>query len=294
MTWLILGLLTAIFYALFHISNKKYVAKSDAEYFAYIILIFSAAAAIPLIFLLKEKIILNHYWLIGMVFVGIVIWITRVLYSTSLKITEISKTVPLLTITPLFTLIIAMVWLKEFPSLMGICGILVLVSGVYIFNCRKGQGSLFEPFKLIFRDKGALLMFTVALIYGVGSVIDKFVVNHSTPLSVVLFSSAFAGFFQTIYLVARDKNNFIQKAKKTIGENWKGAMIITLLVYLFNLTEKYGISMTNTAYINALKRTSVFFVVIIAYFVFKERKNFIYVLVGTVLMMFGVLLMLFK
>jgi len=293
MLWLLFGLLTALFFALFHIFNKKYVAKSDAEYFAYIILVFSTIAAIPLILLLREKLVFNYYWLVGMIFIGIIIWITRVLYTKSLKVAEVSKTVPLLSITPLFTLIIAMVWLGEFPSPMGITGIIVLISGIYLFNYQKGQGSIFEPFLLIFKNKGALLMFIVALIYGVGSVIDKFVINHSNPLSIILFNSAFASFFQTIYLSIKDKNYFIPKARKVIKENWRGGLVITVFFYLFITTQIYGISLIHTVYIIALKRMSVLFVVIIAYFVFKERKSFTYVLGGTILMLLGGVLMLF-
>jgi drug/metabolite transporter (DMT)-like permease len=292
MLWLTLGILTALFYTLYHLFNKKYVAKSSPEYFTYLVLVFGAIITLPFILLLQEHLAFNYYWLAGMIGIGLVVWIGMVLYLSSLKISEVSKTVPLLNITPLFTLIIAMIWLGEFPSWFGISGIILLVVGTYFLNYRKEQGSLFEPFFLIFKNKGALFMFIAALIYSFGAVLDKFIIIHSNVLSRILFYSIFAGSLQAVYLSVRDKYSFIPNTKKVIKENWKGGLIVATLFYLFAVTQMYGISLIHTAYIISLKRISAVFMVIIAYFVFKERKSFAYVLSGAILMSLGVVLML--
>lgn len=292
MLWLILGLICAFFYAIYHLANKKYIKNADATYFAFCGILMTAIITLPFLPLLWSKFVFNWTVIISLFIVGIIVVITRTLYMLSIKMEDVSRTTPLLTITPLFTLIIGMIWIKEFPSYLGIVGIVLLVTGTYFLNYKRSKDGLLEPFKLIFRNKGSLYMFIVALIFGIGSVIDKFIINNSNYLTHVLIYNYFVIPLFVAYLLFKDKPySFISKTKNTFKKNWKGLLITTLIYFGVMLSYVIAISLTYTVYIISLKRVSAIFTVIIAYFAFKEKDNFWHVLFGTILMVLGVLLM---
>ncbi len=228
-----------------------------------------------------------------MFIIGLNLAINNPLYYLAIKLAPISKTTPLLTLTPLFTLVVAMLTLKEFPSLIGIFGVVLLVIGTYILNYSSHQKDIFEPFKLIFKSKGSAMMFLVALIYGFGSVADKYLMNNSNPLTRILLYSYFTLPFLIIFLLFKDKYAFFSKTKAIFADNLKGIFFATIIFYAVIITQMWALSLTYAAYIIAVKRISAIFTVIFAYFVFKEQKNFVHVLLGVVLMVIGVVLLAF-
>ncbi len=60
MLWLILGLLCALFYAIYHIVNKKSIKISDPIYFAFCWMLFTALVTLTLVVLLWGKFVFNH------------------------------------------------------------------------------------------------------------------------------------------------------------------------------------------------------------------------------------------
>ena len=68
------------------------------------------------------------------------------LYFKAIKRSEISITLPLITLTPLFMLITSPIMIGEFPSLLGLFGILIIVVGTYISNMSEDPKKIFAPF----------------------------------------------------------------------------------------------------------------------------------------------------
>ena len=294
MLWLILGLISGFSFALYHIANKKYIKSANPTYFAYWVLFFTAIFAFPFIFILWGHLVLNKMTIFFMVLLGVVIVITRPMYLHALKISNVSKTAPLLTLTPLLTLILAMITLREFPSSLGIVGVILLVAGTYFLNYSPKQHKhILEPFTLIFKHKGSQLMFIVAVVYGFGSVIDKNIVLNSNHITRLVLYSFIALPMFTAYLMFKDGcSKYVKETKFTFKEHWKGIILTTLIFYCVIIPQVWAYTMTYTAYVISLKRTAAIFTVIIAYFAFKEKKNFWYILFGTMLMVLGVVLMI--
>jgi len=137
-----------------------------------------------------------------------------------------------------------------------------------------------------------MLMFTVAVVYGFGSIIDKNIVIHSNHITRLVLYSFIALPMFTIYLLFKDGfSKYRKEAKVTITKHWKGIIITTIIFFSVIIPQVWAYNLTYTAYVISLKRTAAIFTVIIAYFVFHEKKDFWYVLFGTVLMVFGVILM---
>ena len=56
------------------------------------------------------------------------------IFFKALKKLDLSLAIPLLSFTPIFMLLSSFILLGEFPSLLGILGMILVVSGIYVLN----------------------------------------------------------------------------------------------------------------------------------------------------------------
>jgi len=287
MVWCITGILTAFFFSLTHIISKYIADRTDPFYLSNTVWMLYSIIVFPFVIIFWPELVINIKVFFGLILIGIISFSTQVIFFKSLKQGTVSKTVPLLSITPLFTLIIALLWLKEFPKLTGVSGIILIVFGTYILNINHfRRDQFFEPLFAIFKVNAYRLMLMVALAYGFGSVLDKFVVNHSNVISRVFIFSYFSVFFNTVYLILKDKKDFFYKTKHVL-RFWKTILLFDIFYLLMLLLQMYSLTLTHTAYVISLKRTAALFSVIMAYFIFGEKKYIWSTLSGTFLMVIG-------
>jgi drug/metabolite transporter (DMT)-like permease len=92
----------------------------------------------------------------------------------SVKLSPLSRTVPLLSLTPVFSALAAIAVLGELPEPRQAAGILLVVVGALALSSRAGflEG--------LFQDKGALLMTAVALLWAVAGSLDKIAIRHAS------------------------------------------------------------------------------------------------------------------
>src|SRR3990172_12354495 len=119
-----------------------------------------------------------------------------ILYVKAIKLSPLSLTIPFLAVSPVFIILTAFILLGELPDRSGILGILLIVIGAYLLNIRTTRGDLLGPFKAIRRERGALFMIIVALIYSVTATLGKVAVQHSGPI----FFGVFYPFLLTLLL----------------------------------------------------------------------------------------------
>ena len=292
MLWLLLGIASGFFFSVYHIINKIFIKDRDPIYFAYSLMIMIGLISFPFLIILRKHIILNLKAILFFSVIALIIVVAQSLYFASLKLGEVSKTAPLLTLTPLFTLVIAMISLHELPSYIAITGIILLVIGTYLLNYTKNSHfDVLEPFKLLVKNKSSRYMMIVTIIYGLGSVIDKHLILSSNALTRILLYSYFSIPIFSIYLIFKDgANNMIEKTRMNISKYYKPLIFILVVNYLVIIPQMWGISLTNTVFVISLKRTAAIFTVIFAYFIFHEKKDFMTTLIGAVLMVAGVFL----
>lgn len=95
----------------------------------------------------------------------------------SVKISPLSKTVPLLTLTPAFTALTAIPLLGELPSPSQAAGIVLVVAGAMALNA---GGSIQGVLRGVLRERGAILMILVALTWAVSGPLDKRAIAHAS------------------------------------------------------------------------------------------------------------------
>jgi uncharacterized membrane protein len=101
--------------------------------------------------------------------------------AKALKQEDASLVTPLLTFSPVFTLIIAALFLGEIPTAQGVLGVGLVVIGAYWLN-RSGAGWL-APVKSLTLNSGVTLVLLAGLLWAVTPLLEKTAIRHTAPQS---------------------------------------------------------------------------------------------------------------
>lgn len=203
------------------------------------------------------------------------------LYMRAIRRSPLSLTVPYLAFTPVFMILTGYLFLGEVPGPAGAAGIATICAGGYTLNVDPHRFGLLEPIRAIFRESGSWTMLIVAFIYSFASVIGKRAILASSPM---FFSLSFFVVFNggmLLLLILADKVRPI----RLIRQPGRGA-VAGLLFFLHAVCHGWAISLTQAAYMIAVKRLSIVFSVAYAKFLFRE-ENLAFRFGGAVLMVAG-------
>lgn len=283
MVWFIFAGLAALFESLTDVASKKslkivdeYVVAFSARFFAFLFLI-------PVIMFLGIPNIGDKFWtalLVG----GSLNVLSTILYMKALKYSDLSISVPMLTFTPLFLLVTSPLILGEFPSILGLIGIFLIVTGSYILNIHKRDEGYLSPFKALLNEKGPKMMLLVAFIWSITSNFDKIGVINSSPIFWVVATNIYIAIFMVPLMIRNSSNQL-----GVINVNKKYLVLIGLLSALTAVFQMYALTLTLVAYVITIKRTSTVLGVIWGHLIFKE-KGIEERLLGALIMLMGVVL----
>ena len=121
------------------------------------------------------------YWLPGLSSVLLNI-VANLAFLEAVRIAPLSVTIPVLSLTPVFTTLLAIPMLGEVPSSRQLAGVALVVAGVLWLNLgtaeRGSPGSLFHP---LLRERGSQLMVVTALFWSLAMPLDKLALASSGP-----------------------------------------------------------------------------------------------------------------
>ncbi len=191
-----------------------------------------------------------------------------ILYVRALRLSPLSMTLPFLSFTPLFLIIVSYIILGEKVSYSGMMGVLLIVVGSYILNIREFRKGIFEPFKAIFREKGSIMMIGVALIYSITASLGKAAIEHSSPLffATTYFTAVTLLFVPLVALSLRGKVSVILNKTNIINSILPGLFFSIMLI-----THMIAVSLINVAYMISIKRLSLLIGVLFGFIFFKEK-----------------------
>ena len=246
--WLFFSFLTALFQSISDLLSKIALRKQGI----FSVALLKLLMPVPLLFLFYPHIphdIPSDLWKILIVLVPLDVTAT-VLYQISIKTAPLSLSLPLLAFSPVFILVTGWVILGENPSGIGKAGVLLVGIGAYILNLEKVKKGLFEPIFAIFRYKGTFLMFVVAIIYSINSVLGKKAVLLVNPL----FFSWF--YFLILSLVLFPISLFFENPVK----NWKKTPVLSVAIAvtygLMIVFHFQAVRLVDVAYMISVKRFS--------------------------------------
>lgn len=310
MTWVILSLVSAVSLATSDAYMKKALGKIDEYLVAWLRLLFTVVALSPLLFFIEWPELDATFYRAFFTAAPFEV-VAYLLYVKALRVSPMSLTLPFLALTPVFLILFSFFVLGETVSALGGAGIALVALGGYSLNLHHHQGAgLLGPIKAIFREKGSLMMIGTAAIYSYTASLGKLAIQHSSPiffattyfifLTLVMSPLALFGFNRSRHLTQHwglqhegKKNNAGIGEMEGIGA---GAITRAMLVpgFFFAvmlLTHAVAITLTEAAYMIAIKRTSLLFGVLYGRLLFGEghlRER----LLGASLMFAGLVLII--
>jgi drug/metabolite transporter (DMT)-like permease len=203
------------------------------------------------------------------------------LYIRAIKLGDLSLTVPLVTLTPLFLLVTSPLIVGEWASPIDAIGVLLIIIGSYILNlgAKPGEPSqpraYLAPIRAMIHNPGSRLMLIVALIWSVTSTVDKIGVQNSSPL---MWAASLFGFIGTALLPlgiqrwrrrdrSRSSLSRSSLSRREILTLGSAGIINAIGVGL----QMVALTMAPVAQVIAVKRMSALITVVLGHFLFQEQ-----------------------
>ena len=284
--WILLGFLTALFTTFQEIVTKRIVGKIDPYVIAWSWLFFSLP--FYLIVFLKEPMppIGPDFWK-ALIVSTVILSVACVYYVKAIQVSDLSLCVPMLAFTPLFLLGTSPLLVNEFPTPVGLIGVIVIVIGSYILNIRDMKNGWLMPFKDLITQKGPRYMLIVAFLFSIGANMDKIGVVNSSPI-VWIFTLNFCVCVVLTFVMLKRSRDIWPQMRNQLGwlclaGFYNGAAI---------LFQMFAIKLTLVSYLIAVKRTSALMTAFYGLLILKE-EGFKERLIGAFLMVLGVYLIAF-
>jgi drug/metabolite transporter (DMT)-like permease len=279
--WLLFGIITAFFEAVKDVFGKQNLKKNDEYVVAWSLSFFSALFLTPFLLFIEKPALNQQFW-IALLIGGSLNAVTAVLYIKAIKLSDLSLTVPLVALTPLFMLLTSPLIVGEYPNFFDCIGIFLIVTGSYLLNIKEKSQGYLAPFKALLRQPGPKFMLIVAFLWSITSNFDKIGVQNSSP--IVWLFSLFASMSVLLLPILLHKT---PNPSRKIAQQLPMLMAMGFFNALGVIFQMQALTMTLVVQVIAVKRTSVLMGVVFGHFIFKE-KDIQQRLLGAAIMIGGV------
>ena len=290
MLWFLLSSGTALCEALKDVTGKQ-ALKSLDEY--SVLLGFSTVGALLMgsFMLMTEGVptLGPRYGLALLVGGGLNI-LAFTLYFRAIKTADLSLTVPLVTLTPLFLLVTSPIIVGEWPTGLDAVGVVLLITGSYVLNLKPSEGFTLAPLQAITANAGSRTMVCVAFLWSITSNFDKVGTLNSSSLfwGMSLFTTVALGMVP--FVAQRILQKGLQNVVSPLRVQAKFVVLAGIFIAVGVSLQFAALTMAPVAQVIAVKRMSALISVGFGYFLFGEtdlRER----LLGASIMVSGVAIM---
>ena len=272
---------TALSEAFKDIFSKKNLVHIDEYTAAFSMHLVQSVVLAPVVWWLGVQSVSSRF-LLALAASTVLQLVVILLYMKAIKRSELSTSIPLITLTPLFMLLSSPILIGEFPSAPGVAGIVLIVAGTYILNIDGNRNKPFAPFQNLYRNVGSRYMLIVAFLWSITSNIDKVGVEETSPV----FWAFTKDFVILLYLTPI----MYLKSKQPHRQLRARAPLLTAVGLLRTasvVTQMFAIQYILVAYVIAIKRSSALFIMIWAFLFMNERAYFKTRLAGMIIILLG-------
>lgn len=284
MTWIIVTLGSAFFFALNHICKKKFLEDSDVIDMMILTSSVSFIMILPFAKFVNFDISLRNLLLIltntgfavsGSFFINI-----------AYKNCEISTVSPLLNFNPLLVIVFANFTLQETLSAMQFIGVLLILIGGYIITL-KNIRYFFKPFTSMPKKYFLIVLLTLVL-WSFCPILNRIVLVEVDAFTYLFFFITFICCVQIVLLILG--NRFVN-VRALAKRKWKLLIIICLFWIVSDFLHMVAIAIPTimVSLVMPVKRTSNLFTVVIGGKHFNE-KNLTVKFIACSIMLAGLLI----
>ena len=293
--WLFFASLTAFFEACKDATGKQSLKSLDEYSVLFSFMAVGVVLLLPVLLISGVPPLLPGFW-VALLIGGSLNILAFTLYVRALKLADLSLTVPLVTLTPLFLLVTSPLIVQEWPTWADGIGVVMLVIGSYVLNLRSPTScvphspalplpsppNIWSPLLAMARNPGSRLMLCVAFIWSITSNFDKIGVVNSSPLcwAFALFTVIAAGMVPFV----------LRRGLKPLVAQWQ-LLVVTGGFNAIAITfQMLALTLAPVAQVIAVKRMSALLSVLFGHFFFGE-KGLRERLLGAAIMVAGVVVM---
>src|SRR3990167_4572009 len=178
--WFYAALLMSLLTGIYVVISKHTIKNMDPVIFYWVII----TASTPFVFMFAWKNgipTLDYMFFIGVFGSAIFYTASKIIFWKTIKNSLLSEIYPLISIGPIFTLILSIIILSEKVSLYAFLGSGITLLGIYILNVSSAREGLLKPFKILYENKLALLMLVSVFLGSIVPVFDKIAIKHTSP-----------------------------------------------------------------------------------------------------------------
>jgi len=268
MEWYGFAIGCALLAGLAAIIEKKALHRVHAMEFSAVLALFNLTISLLLLPKVNFNIPATTYLLIFIA--SFVASIAFLFIAKSLRHAEISLTSPIIAFGPGITAIMAFLVLGETISTPQILGILMIVLGSFVLRMDFTTMKL----KKVFHSKYIQYIIFALFLYGISSLIDRFVLDVNSPANInpetYLFLAHTFIAINFLFMLALMYNG-IADIKRCIKIRWQWILAVAVLTTAARLLYGYAVSLENVGLVSPIKRTSILFATIVGGTLFHEK-----------------------
>jgi uncharacterized membrane protein len=285
MNWLFLSLASGSLVATKNIFTRKLVLKTDKWVILYSKYLFVSFFALVLICFTGIPEIKPAFYY-SIITASILDVIAAWYFLNAIASGELAKTFPLVAFTPIFATVTSFFMLGELPSVLGLAGILLIVCGAYLLRSESIKVGVFEPIRLLLKEKGQRHMLMAAFLFSFLAVFFKKAILNSSPFFAFSVTQLLSTLFLTILFIKKKTLGVL--LEKTVN-NFNLLFISSIIGFFAGLTLFAAFQFGLAAYVVSVKRISILFTIILGYIFFKEEHLIRSLIIGSI-MVLGVFL----
>jgi drug/metabolite transporter (DMT)-like permease len=249
--WWVFALCSAVFSTIFTIMRKKWTKKEHALEFEVTRSTFMVLFSLFLIPFFSFK----YTWqsILIIYFVSVVCAIGILLNAKSIRHMQISEVAPLFNLTPGFLAIMAFLFLGETLTKYQISGIILLIAGSYVLET--DHNSFFKSALNHLKSKYVTYAITAAIIFGIGSLLEKLILNNYMNPYEYMF---FIWFFIALNFIILSSIEFdgIKGIKHCIKITKFNVILTALFSFIANIFTLIAMSMAYVSLVIPIRRLS--------------------------------------
>ena len=217
---------------------------------------------------------------------GICQTLSTLALSKALKLSEISLVTALWKVSLLVLLGMAWVTIGEYPSGLGVAGVLLSAAGVYLLNVHRARIGFWQPLVVLVSDRGQRYTLLAALLYAPSVITIKQAVLASNAAMGTLGGYLAASLIMTPVAVTTSARHFPQ-----LPRYWKEFVALGLFAALTTISQGHAYTLTLSSYVEAVKQVEILFAMGIGVLAFGETQRVRESALGAVVMLIGMVLL---
>ena len=242
-------IISAFFWAAFDLTRKLSLQKINS---VNLLLIFTLAQTLIFgswVFYEVPFLNLKSYIFPGLILIIISLF-SALLFLKAIKQSDLSLTIPLLSLSPLFSSFFSFFFLNEKLSYFQYIGVFLIIFGTLVLYSKKiTLGEILKSFKVLVINNSAKLMIVVSLIWSLTPVLDKLCLEHSS-INIHGLIQSFGLMILLIFLLKKEKYEFL-----SLKRNWRLILITILTGIIATVLQFYAILFNYVPIMETIKRS---------------------------------------